>query len=238
MPGPAAPWAYLPISQRVITQDALVSYIDMQQRLLHQLEELDIDDSQATEIPEAALEELGDNDLVTKPAAVLVPFVVNSSGVIDSVIVMTRTMDVSHHKGQVSFPGGMVEPGDKNVVHTALRETHEEIGVSPEKFRILGTLTDVTTRSRSGLITPVVALCDEASLDAIAINDAEVETLHRISLEPLLAPDHYANEIWDFGSMSATIHMFFARDTDQRDVFIWGATAHILTDALHCLKAH
>jgi 8-oxo-dGTP pyrophosphatase MutT (NUDIX family) len=66
-----------------------------------------------------------------------------------------RTETVLNHKGQVAFPGGAVEPDDPDVEFAALRETHEEIGLAPERVKILGRMPDYATIS-DFLISPVV----------------------------------------------------------------------------------
>lgn len=222
MPGPAAPWATLDLGQRILTVELL-----KKNSAISEIK---------TDLPDSAIEDLGDNDSALRPAAVLVPFIVDENGNVDAVIVMTRTMTVSRHKGQVSFPGGMVEVGDKDLITTALRETQEEIGISPESFQIIGIRNTVSTRANTGQITPVVATTTRQALDQIQSNSDEVDQLHIIPITSLLQPDAYMCEVWDFGEMSPTIHMYFTHDNNNLPVFIWGATAHMLTEILHCLN--
>jgi 8-oxo-dGTP pyrophosphatase MutT (NUDIX family) len=230
MPGPPAPWAFMDYSKRKVYVDSLQQFLKTDEEKLQNLGGLINQD-----LPEVAIENLGDNDLISKPSAVLVPFIEND-GMLESVLVMTRSMHVSHHKGQVSFPGGMTEEEDASLEDTALRETFEEIGIRDNDFVVYGSRPEVHTRSRQSLITPVIASTTRDSLRSVNINRAEVDQLHEISVAELLAPDNYMSEIWDFGEVTATIHMFFTHDTDSNPVFIWGATAHILVDVLHCLK--
>ena len=58
------------------------------------------------------------------------------------------------HGGQVSFPGGKQEPGDRDIIHTALREASEEIGVIPGDVQIIGKLTDLYIPPSNFLVTP------------------------------------------------------------------------------------
>lgn len=231
MPGPVAPWAQLDPAERSLNSRTLKRFIYLENNKDFVRNEIDKDN-----LPEEAIEDLGDNDKVERPSAVLVPFIEGDKGDLESVIVMTRTNTVSRHKGQVSFPGGMVEKSDADVVDTALRETFEEIGVSPESFEVLGTRSPAHTRTGRGLITPVIATCRPSVKEQFSINADEVDILHVVPLESLLAPDAYMSEIWDFPTMSVTIHNYFVHDENGTPVFIWGATAHILTDILHCLK--
>ena len=73
------------------------------------------------------------------------------------VILNRRTDQVEHHKGEISFPGGRLEQNDATLLDTALRETHEEIGVRPEDVDLLGEMDDVPTSSRF-LIRPYVGV--------------------------------------------------------------------------------
>ncbi len=63
------------------------------------------------------------------------------------VLLNKRTEMVEHHKGEISFPGGSMDREDESILHTALRETHEEMGILPEDVRILGQLDDMPTIS-------------------------------------------------------------------------------------------
>ncbi len=77
------------------------------------------------------------------PAGVLAPVFEAEAGL--SLLFTQRTMHLKDHQGQISFPGGVRDPGDHNLLATALRETEEEIGLPPEKAEILGDLTPVAT---------------------------------------------------------------------------------------------
>ena len=95
----------------------------------------------------------GTTDRLLKPAAVLVPIINRPDG--PTVLLTQRTAHLKKHAGQISFPGGGVEPQDANHVVTALRETHEEIGLNPEHVRLLGRLSMYETSTAYG-VTPVV----------------------------------------------------------------------------------
>src|SRR3989304_3539900 len=90
-----------------------------------------------------------------RPAAVLVPLLLNGGRW--HLLFTRRTENVETHRGQVSFPGGRVEPGDEDAVAAALRETQEEIGVRPEDVRVLGSMDSLLTVTQY-LITPVVGV--------------------------------------------------------------------------------
>ena len=86
-------------------------------------------------------------------AAVLVPLY--GPGPDFRIVYTVRSCEVEHHKGEISFPGGVVEPDDRSLEHTALRESHEEVGISPDDVTLLGRLDNVITLTNF-LVTPVV----------------------------------------------------------------------------------
>ncbi len=87
-------------------------------------------------------------------AGVLVPLYVDAGEVY--VLLTRRTEHVATHKGQISFPGGAVEPQDRDAQEAALREAHEELGIRPEDVEVLGPLDDVSTVVSGFLIRPYV----------------------------------------------------------------------------------
>jgi 8-oxo-dGTP pyrophosphatase MutT (NUDIX family) len=87
-------------------------------------------------------------------ASVLMPILVNDGDV--RILLPKRTTTVRHHKGEISFPGGRYEEGDRKTVCTAIRECGEEIGVRHEDITIMGRLDDMVTAT-GFVITPYVA---------------------------------------------------------------------------------
>ncbi len=77
-----------------------------------------------------------------KPAAVLLPLVERADGL--QLLLTRRSPHLRHHAGQISFPGGRQDPDDRDLIHTALRETQEELGIVPAQIEVLGTLTPST----------------------------------------------------------------------------------------------
>ncbi len=107
-----------------------------------------------------------------KPAAVLVPIVNRPEG--PTVLLTQRTDHLRRHAGQISFPGGRVEPEDRHHVETALRETQEEIGLDRRHVTLLGRLSLYETSTAYG-VTPVVGWVEppfELALDAFEVADA------------------------------------------------------------------
>jgi 8-oxo-dGTP pyrophosphatase MutT (NUDIX family) len=89
------------------------------------------------------------------PAAVLVPLVMHGADL--TVLLTQRTQHLADHPGQVAFPGGRVEPGDPDPIHTALRETEEEVGLPPDHVSVIGRL-DTYVTGTGYEITPIVGL--------------------------------------------------------------------------------
>lgn len=109
-------------------------------------------------------------------AAVLIPLCPNG------VLFTKRTETVGTHKGQVSFPGGRQDPGDADVVDTALRELQEELGIPREKVDVLGRFHEVVSITAMG-VTPVVAFI--ADVAHITPSPAEIDDVFVLSLDEL-----------------------------------------------------
>ena len=90
------------------------------------------------------------------PAGVLLVLYPNSRG--HCVLLNKRTDKVEHHKGEISFPGGSMDPEDETILDTALRETYEEMGIRPEDMELLGEVDDVPTSTRFLICTHVGAI--------------------------------------------------------------------------------
>lgn len=165
----------------------------------------------------ADLAALPRSDDASRPAAVLVPLVRDDGQW--KILFTKRTDRVDEHKGQVSFPGGSVDPGDQNLLDTALRETEEEIGVRPAEVQILGRLGPTHTVVSNFLIHPFVGVLPYPY--PFELNAFEVDKLVTVPLEQLL-DEFKAQSHLETGDLSLTFNQ-------QGDV-IWGATARILNE--------
>lgn len=152
-----------------------------------------------------------------RPAAVLVGIVAHT---VPTVILTERTRHLTSHAGQIAFPGGKIDPSDASALAAALREAHEEIGLSATSVEPLGTLP--AYRTATGFrITPVVGLI-HPPLDLVA-EPSEVADVFEVPLAFLMAE---ANHRIDQRAWQGQTRRFYAMRFEQR--YIWGATAGIL----------
>ena len=156
------------------------------------------------------------------PAAVLL-LLTNRRG--PHVVFAKRTEDVTHHKGQFSFPGGIVETWDGSRLETALREAQEEIGLPPSAVEILGTLDDTETRATQFVITPFVGMVSQPV--SYTPDGKEIERVLEVPLAALLDPAIFRVEMWE---RDGEIHPVYFYEYNGET--IWGATGRILKQFL------
>jgi 8-oxo-dGTP pyrophosphatase MutT (NUDIX family) len=150
-----------------------------------------------------------------RPAAVLVPLI-DPTGV-PRLLFTERSPELSAHAGQMSFPGGRVEPTDADRHVTALREATEEVGLDPTEAEIIGELDEITTVTGYA-IRPVVAVVPARRYQP---DESEIVAVHPVPLETLLDTGLYERRIRPTADSERTIHYF------HHDPVIWGATARI-----------
>jgi 8-oxo-dGTP pyrophosphatase MutT (NUDIX family) len=136
-----------------------------------------------------------------------------------------RTEAVPHHKGQVSFPGGVVQEGDPSPAAAALREAREEVGLDPAAVEVLGLFDDAPTSATNFVITPVVGLCP--ATPPLRADGREIERVLEIPLAHLLEPASFREEWWERDGVTRPVAFFTYGD----DV-VWGATGRILRELL------
>ena len=153
-----------------------------------------------------------------KPAGVLVPIMERQDGL--SLLLTQRSADLKHHAGQVSFPGGSMEEHDDDVSATAIRETHEEVGIEPRHVEVIGYLDSMPTITGFA-VTPVVGLIHDAA--EIVIDRTEVEYAFEVPLEHLLdeGNDQLVDREFE-GKRFRLVEFHFGGER------IWGATAYML----------
>lgn len=153
-----------------------------------------------------------------KPAAVLVPLVVRDEGL--SVLLTRRTDHLHHHPGQISFPGGRMEPDDGSPEITALRETEEEIGLARRHVELIGRLPQYHTITGFA-VTPVLAAVwppFELELDSFEVAEA-----FEVPLAFLLDPRNHRRDSLVHEERVRHYHAM-----QYRQYYIWGATAGML----------
>ncbi|TMI03314.1 MAG: CoA pyrophosphatase [Betaproteobacteria bacterium] len=152
------------------------------------------------------------------PAAVLVPLINRDDGL--TVLFTERSRDLPDHPGQISFPGGRVEPGDADAGIAALREAEEEVGLSRERVTLLGRLEPYETVT-GYRVTPVVGWVEPPV--EIKADPVEVAEVFEVPLAFLLEP---ANLQRHFRMIGDTRRDYYAIPYGDR--YIWGATAAML----------
>lgn len=141
-----------------------------------------------------------------------------------------RPHTLSRHPGQISLPGGRMEPEDASLLHTALRETEEELGVPGELLTPLGRL-ETLFMSRSGYaIAPFVVWTTERP--PVVPQASEVDEVIEVPLTALLDPSVIEQETWQYNGQDWQI-TYFRFGIHQ----VWGATARILDDLARRLGA-
>lgn len=159
-------------------------------------------------------------------AAVLVPV---TGWPADPHITFTeRRADLRKHAGEISFPGGMGEQDDRDLTHTALRESHEEINLVPDRVEVVGALPPVGTFVTSFRIQPFVGLV--AGEEPLVANPDEVAAILNFSIEDLV--ESYGMRRLVRRGVPIRTPTF---EMDRH--LIWGATARILTEFLFRIKA-
>lgn len=154
------------------------------------------------------------------PAAVLVPLVERAGGL--HLILTRRSEHLREHAGQISFPGGRIEPCDPDPVAAALREAEEEIGLGPQSVELLGRLPNYCTGT-GFVVEPVVGLVDPAA--PLRPEPGEVAEIFEVPLGFILdARNHRRHVIRRQGREYRLWAMPYG------DYFIWGATAGMLLE--------
>lgn len=163
------------------------------------------------------------------PASVLIPLVLRENG--PTLLLTQRTAHLNDHAGQVSLPGGRVDESDVSAIDTALRETEEEVGLHRRHIEILGSLPDYFTGT-GFRVTPVVSLV-QPPFDLRA-DPFEVAEIFEVPLAFLMDGRNHQRRAIELPNGSGR-RTFYAMPYDR--FFIWGATAGMLRNLFHFLRA-
>ncbi|KAJ3117292.1 hypothetical protein HK100_000853 [Physocladia obscura] len=179
-------------------------------------------------------------------AGVLIPLVFDTQTDAVHVVLTRRASLLRTHGGEVSLPGGRMEPHDADVTCTALREAHEEIGLDPARAAVLSVhkpaaslhgvlVTPVAASIATPLLYSVQSQTSHSSLTArviasLSINTLEVESVFTLPLLTFLKNEHHTcKRIFDdSGNLKWMAHSFNCVDEFGREYLVWGLTAHIL----------
>ena len=160
------------------------------------------------------------------PAAVLIPLFLKNGEY--HVLFTKRNENMSHHPGEISFPGGVSHPEDVDSLRTALRETWEEVGIAPEEVEVLGVLDDFLS-IHNYMVTPYAGFV--AAGHQLRINPAEIERIIEVPLSFLLTPGIFQLRDWTWQGRTLTLNFLtYGEDT------IWGLTAAMLKQFLEIIS--
>ncbi len=173
-------------------------------------------------------------------ASVLLPLVMRDEL---KVLLTERTLHLSTHGGQVAFPGGKADATDADAVATALRETQEEVGLTPNYVEVIGTLPHYITGTHF-VVSPVVALVDPNF--ELKINPFEVARTFEVPLRFLMNPANHQEHMFEWQGAQRRWFSIPYKTPPSSDVsdtagdhehFIWGATAGMLRNFYRFLSA-
>ena len=158
------------------------------------------------------------NTRIHKRASVLIPLLKIEGEVY--IMLTLRSSKMSSHPGQVSFPGGKQDSNDQNSLQTALRETHEEIGLPAKKIEVIGTLDQILSLHYY-LVTPFVGLIPSNFVPVP--NTDEIDSVFKVPLTFFMkSENHWSEEKMTF-SYPVLVHHFEYQGYD-----IWGLTAKLI----------
>lgn len=178
---------------------------------------------------EASDEHFHSRNLPFRPASVLIPIVMRDEGL--TMLLTQRAAHLSNHAGQISFPGGRFESTDLNPVETALREAEEEVGLHRQHVDVLGVLPDYHTGT-GYKVTPVVSLVRPPF--ELQADPTEVASIFEVPLSFLMDGRNHQRRIIELPDGEGQ-RLFYAMPYRQH--FIWGATAGMLRNLFHLLRA-
>lgn len=157
-------------------------------------------------------------------AAVLAPFV---EGPDPSLVFTVRSSDLSRHAGEISFPGGLQDPGEM-LRQTALREAFEEIGLDPESTDLVGALPPVHTTVSGILVVPFVGMLE--ALPAFVVSDGEIDEVLTFSVARLAEAERMVEVARETG------HVWRGYSYQLDGYTIWGATGWMLHMLLEVVR--
>jgi mutator protein MutT len=162
-----------------------------------------------------------------RASAVLIALADGEEGA--EVLLTRRSRHMRNHKGEISFPGGRMDPGE-TPAQTALREAHEEVGLDPSLVTLFAELDHLSTVVSRSHIVPLVGRLPR--IIPLGPASPEVERVFWLPLGELVRPDTYHSERWGRSPTDRLLHFF-----ELEDETVWGATAFMLVDLLSRIAA-
>lgn len=157
-----------------------------------------------------------------RESAVLVPLFLRDGQ--PHLVLTRRPQSLRRHAGQISFPGGATDPQDRSALETALRETHEELGLAPSQVEVLGSLSEIPTITSFRIRPFVGVISGEVSYRP---NPEEIDEVIEAPLRALVDPGIHRVESVRVMGADHPVHYY-----QHGPHLIWGATARILRDLL------
>jgi 8-oxo-dGTP pyrophosphatase MutT (NUDIX family) len=159
-------------------------------------------------------------DAATREGAVLMLFGHGPAG--PDLLLTERAHDMRSHPGQVSFPGGKVDPGDPSPEAAALREAEEETGLDPSGVDVFASLPQLWLPPSNFAVTPVLAWWREETPVSV-VDPREVHAIYRVAIEELLDPQHRISVRHPSGWRGPAFLI-----GDDKDLILWGFTAGVI----------
>jgi len=160
------------------------------------------------------------------PSSVLIPMFQDRENQLN--VILTLRTDSIRHAGQISFPGGRSDMGE-SLQETALRETREEVGISPEMVQIACSITPLYLFRSNNRITPYVGFL--SGIPELKPNPAEVEEAFSVRLDSLLDEKNLIREVWELSYATFRVPYWDVHSTP-----LWGATAMIMSELLELYR--
>lgn len=160
-------------------------------------------------------------EVIERNAAVLILFGPHNNDA--DLLIIERAAHLFDHPGQPAFPGGHIEPQDESLIHTALREANEEVGLNSQTVRVITQLPKLWLPPSQVAVTPVVGWWEEPH-ELVEVDKNEVAGVHRIPISELINPENRVTVKTRSGFLGPAFTV--------NDLVIWGFTGGIVSALL------